>query len=586
MTGTHTFLRLVRECRRYPVRILAALISLAGLGAARLYLTWLLKRGVEPLTRGEQAVVAGLLMQGAATAGAMIVALFASRYLLNSINQRMVARLRDAAQRQLLSLAIPTVREFRSGELMSRIFNDVGVLAGFARDVLKRLIGESMVIVGGLAFMFYLRWQLALITCITAPLVALLLDKLGRMIRRRSAQAQSEIGVLSAILSEQLFGLSTIKGFQTESFEHQRFADRNARYRRQVMRGELWSAMLVSAVAVVGAGALFGIIWYGGRQAMTGHMTPGELLAFCLYAIQTIEPMRRVSEVQGTLQGALAAAGRVYQLIDLPRAEQPLGGALAMRVDGRLRFESVHFEYRMGEPVLDGIDISIAAGETVAVVSASGGGKSTLANLLMRFFDPCKGRILLDGCDTRTMPLADLRRAVCVVEQDPFIMSGPLIDNVRYGSWTASRATVSAAVALVGLEPLVRSLPGGLDSVLRESGRDLSGGQKQRIALARAIVRDPSVLVLDEATSALDSDSERLIFARLQAWLQQRTVIVMAHRLATIRRFDRVLVLQAGHIVGDGSVPDLVENCPPFCQLFGEQISPLDWRPVASARLS
>ena len=227
--------------------------------------------------------------------------------------------------------------------------------------------------------------------------------------------------------------------------------------------------------------------------------------------------------------------------------------------------------------MLDDLTLRVAPHETAALVAASGGGKSTLAGLLVRFTDPQRGAILLDGVDIRALRLADLRHAVCVVEQDPFIFSGPLIENIRYGSPHASRTTIDAAVARAGLEALVSTLPGGLHASLQEAGGDLSGGQKQRIALARAIVRDPAVLVLDEATSALDSDTEGQIFAGLDQWLRRRTVLVMAHRLATISRFERVIVLQGGRVVGDGSVAELLRSCAAFGELFAEQLTPLGW---------
>jgi len=575
MTPTRIFLRLVGECRAYPVRIAVILLSLAALAGAQFYLTWLVRLGVEPLTRGDSAAVANLWRQGAVTAALLIAALFTSRYLLSSVNQSLVQRLRDRAQRQLLVIEVAALREFRSGELVSRIFNDAGVLAGFVRDVLKRLVGETLIVVGGLALMFYLHWRLALATCVVAPIVAVLLNELGGIIRRRGSAAQREIGRLTAILNEQLRGVTTVKGYQAEGFERDRFSAQNAAYRTQVMRGEQWAAVLVAAVSVVGGTALFGIIWYGSQQVIQRHLTPGELLAFCLYAAQTIEPLRRLSEVHGMLQGALAAAARVYEVIDFPRVEEQGRTAISLPVRGALRFEEVRFRYRADEPVLAGVTLSVAPMETVGLVAASGGGKSTIANLLMRFFDPDQGRILLDGVDLRALRLADLRRAVGVVEQDPFIFSGALIDNILYGSWHASTAAITAAVSLAGLEPLVSSLPGGLHAVLREAGQDLSGGQKQRIALARAVVRDPAVLVLDEATSALDSDSERQIFVQLQDWLRRRTVLVMAHRLATIRRFERVIVLEGGRVVGDGSVSRLLSGCPAFERLFAEQIVPL-----------
>jgi subfamily B ATP-binding cassette protein MsbA len=425
--------------------------------------------------------------------------------------------------------------------------------------------------------MFYLEWRLALATCVIVPAVGLVLGPLGKRIRRTAAVAQGRLGGLAAMLQEQLHGATTIKGFQTEAFERDRFARENSDYRRQAMKSEWWSSMLLTAVWLVTGVGLLGILWYGSRQVLDGRITAGGLLAFCLYAVQTIQPLRHLSEVQSIVQRALAAAARVYEIIDWPEVETEVetagGVSLPTCGGGDLQFERVRFRYSETEPVLEGIDLTVRAGEAVAVVGASGAGKSTLAKLLVRFDDPQRGRILLGGVDLRVLRLADLRRAVCVVEQDPFIFSGPLIDNIRYGSWQASYAAIESAVDLAGLGPFVRSLPGGLQALLDEGGGNLSGGQKQRIALARAIVRDPAVLVLDEASSAIDSDTERQIFARLEDWLVRRTVLVMAHRLSTVSRFGRVIVLEGGRIVGDASVRELRRQCPSFGELFAEQLS-------------
>jgi subfamily B ATP-binding cassette protein MsbA len=584
MSPTRIFVRLVQDCLQFPGRLLAIFASLLGLAAAQLYLTWLVKLWTEQAVgSADPAVLRSLLNRAAVTTAVTVVAVFASRYLLNSVNQRMIEGHREAIDRRLLQMPVSAVRERRSGEWLSRVFNDTGALAGFVRDILKRLVGEGIVLIGSIAMMFYLRWELAAIACLLVPLVALLLTRLGERIRSRGAVAQRAVGDLSALLNEQLQGLTTIKDFQTENFEHRRFAGQNTRYRRAVMHSEWWIAMLMTAVWLITGMGLLGIIWYGTRYALAGWLTAGGLFAFCLYAVQTIEPLRRLAEVQGMLQRALAAAERVYDVIDAPEVEQEGLSRLSDAVRGEVRLEGVGFWYREDEAVLNGFDLRIAARETVAVVAASGHGKSTLASLLVRFADPQRGRILLDGIDVRAVRLADLRRAVCVVEQTPFIFSGPLIDNIRYGSWQASRAAVEAAVGLAGLESLVASI--GLDARLEEGGRDLSGGQKQRIALARAIVRDPAVLVLDEATSALDSDTEAHIFAQLEPWLRRRTAIVMAHRLATISRFGRVVVLQGGRVVGDGSVAALLQRCPAFSQLFAEQLTPLGPGDVARIAL-
>ena len=571
MTPTQIFARLVRECLEYPGRLTAAVLSLVVLSGAQLYLTWLVKRWADGPLAGDAGSVGALMTAGMAVTAVMVGAVFVSRYLLNSINQRMVQCLRDRALARVLALRVPAAQRFHSGEVVSRLMNDAGILSGFVRDVLKRLLGEGLLIVGALTMAFYLQWRLALLTCAVVPLVALLLGQLGGVIRRRGARAQAEIGDLSATLHEQLSGLTTIKGFEGEAFERARFARQNTRYRRVVMRGEWWASLLVTIVWIVTGVGLWAILWYGTRQVIGGQISAGGLVAFCLYLLQTLEPLRRLSDVQGLLQRALAAAARVYEIIDCPDIEH--GGPAALTAPrGVVRVEGVHFRYRPHEPVLQDVTLSLEPGEPTALVAASGGGKSTLAKLLVRFADPQAGRVLLDGTELRTLPLGALRRIVCVVEQEPFIFSGRMIDNLRYGSWDATRACVEEAAALAGLKPLVDSLPLGLDTGMEEAGRNLSVGQKQRIALARAVVRDPTVLVLDEATSALDSDTERQIFDQLEPWLRRRTTLVIAHRLSTVSRFARVIVLDHGRVAGEGSVAELLAHCPVFAKLFGDQV--------------
>ncbi len=574
--GPPVFLRLVRECLEQPFSVAGICAALLALGGARLYLTWLLKLGEDPVARGDAATVNGLFKSGAVAAVVLIAAMFVARYLLSWVSQTLVQRLRDAAQRRVVRMPLTIVRALPSGEVLSRLFNDAGMLAGFVQDIVKRLIGETFILVGALAMMFYLEWRLALVTCVVVPAAALLLARLGKVIRRRGAAAQHELGALSSVLTEQILGLATIKGFQAEEFEVDRFAEQDARYRHEMLRSERWAALLVTSVSIVAATGLFGIIWYGSRSVIAGRSTPGALLVFSLYAVQTIVPLRRLSDVHALLQRTLAAAARVYEIIDFEPVEDVVAGAPTPPARGAVRFEGVSFGYVADRAVLDDVTLVIERGESLALVAASGGGKTTVGNLLLRHLEPRAGRILLDGRDLRTLPLVELRRAICVVEQEPSVFRGSLRDNVRYGSWSAPPAEIERAAILAGLEPLVRSLPRGLESAVSERGHDLSGGQKQRIALARAIVRDPAVLVLDEATSALDSDTEASIFASLQDWLVRRTVLVMAHRLSTISRFDRIVVLADGRVVGDGTLSALLRSCPIFTQLFAEQLAVLD----------
>ncbi len=571
------FSRLLRDCLRMRGHLLMVFLSLAILGGAQLYLTWIAKLWAEgPLLTGNRAEMSNLLTRAALTALAMVSGIFFSRYSLRSVDLSLVQSLRDRAQDRLLETDLKLARRFQTGDLMSRLFNDAGALSEFVREILRRGVGETLVVVGATAMLFRLNWRLALVTGVVVPAVALPLARLGKLVRKWGAAAQHAAGELGATLNEQLHGLTTIKGFQAERMENQRFVAKDMTWRRQVMRSEFWSAALISSVWLIAAAGLLAVVWYGSRLVTTGRATAGGLLAFCLYAVQTVEPLRRLSEVHSMSQRAIVCATRVYEIIDLPRSQRDGTVALALPVRGEVRFEQVSLRFDAHQPVLAGFNLVVRAGETIALVGASGAGKSTVANLLLRFLEPDAGRILLDGHDLTELRMADLRRAVCVAEQDPFIFSGSLLDNIRYGAWNASRRRIEEAVLLAGLEAYVASMPRGLDTYLTESGRNLSGGQRQRIALARTIARDPGVLVLDEATSALDSDTERTIFANLKEWLERRTAIVMAHRLATVTRLERVAMLQDGAIIGEGSVADLLEACAPFRELFADQLNPVE----------
>jgi ABC-type bacteriocin/lantibiotic exporter with double-glycine peptidase domain len=371
------FMRLMRECLAFPGRLAGAVVSLVVLSAAQLYLTWLVKQWADGPLVGNGGDPVGLMIAGVAVTAIMVGAVFASRYLLNSVNQRMVQRLRDAALARILALRPAAAQEWRSGELVSRIVNDAGVLSAFVRDVLKRLLGEGLLVVGALTMAFYLDWRLALAVCTVVPVIILLLGRLGQIIRQRGAEAQAEIGGLSALLNEQLSGLSTIKGFESEAFEHARFADQNRRYRRSVMRGEWWASLLVTGVWMITGVGMWAVLWYGTRQVASGQITPGGLFAFFLYVLQTLEPLRRLSEVHALLQRALASAARVYEITDCTAIER--GGTAAPHATrGSIRFEAVHFRYRPDEPVLQGLTLTVQPGEPIALVAASGGGKGTI----------------------------------------------------------------------------------------------------------------------------------------------------------------------------------------------------------------
>jgi ABC-type multidrug transport system fused ATPase/permease subunit len=585
LSSGRIFLRLLADGGRSPWLLGTGLAATAAAGGAQLALTWLAKRWVEgPLLHSSPAEVRRLLAAGTAGVAMLVIALFASRALLAAADQRLLERLRDAGVARLLAVEVRAVRSFHTGDLLSRLLNDAGQLSGFVVNVLKRLLGESLVAGGALVMMLILDWRLALAAGAAVPLIAWPVDRLGRLLRRRGEAARQRLADLTAVFAEQLRGWTTLKGYGAEPAERRRFGAASAGYRRAVVALETWSGLMIGVVWLVTGLLLLASIAYGSLQVQAGRTTPGALLAFCLFAAQVAEPLRRLAEVQGLLQPTLAAAARIYQLIDLQPPES--GGALALPLPwrGELRLEAVAFRHRSAQPLLEGLDLVVRPGQATALVALSGGGKSTLAGLLVRFADPQRGRILLDGHDLRELRLADLRRAVCVVEQEPALWSGTLGDNLRYGTPGATEDAAAAAARLLGLDRAAR-FAAGLASPIAEAGRALSGGERQRIALARAVVRDPALLVLDEATSALDGEAEAEILERLAPWLARRTVLVLAHRLATVARLPRIVVLDAGRVAGDGSLTDLLAGCPAFAALFADQLAAAGSAPPGRARL-
>ncbi len=569
-----TVVRLLSRLRCHAPGLAIAGVAVLAASLAQLALTWLIKLWSDTLLTGAEAgALRRLLTFASGTTALLLVAVFLGRYLLARCERRLIQELRDEAAAALVAAEIGTVEASGAGEWLSRLFNDPGALSGFVEDLLRRLLGGMTVTAGALVMMVVIDARLTLAVGVAVPLAAALFTLLGRRIRRWSRLAQEQLGEATAIAGEQLQGLPTIKAYQTEAQEVERFRQAGARQVDRALAAEWWSTALVTAVWLATSLGLLAAIWYGSRQVIAGTRSPGDLLVFALYAAQAIEPLRRLSDVQGRWQRTLAAAARIFAVIDLPAERRRAGRRTISRPGPQaLEVDSVSFAYRSSEPVLQGLTFTLAAGESAALVAASGGGKSTLAKLVVGFLSPQAGSLRWAGIDLRELALESARRSIVVAFQDPFLFRGTLAENLRYGAGAVSEARLREIAETVGLEGLLRALPRGLASDLAEAGRSLSGGEKQRIALGRALLRAPDLLVLDEATSAIDSETEEAIFDRLSPWLAGRSLLVMAHRFSTVRRLPRVVVLERGRSVGDGAPLALLESCPTFRQLFAAQL--------------
>lgn len=520
--------------------------ALAGLGAAQLALTWCVKRWVEgPLLKGGGPESRQLLWLSALLVGAIAIFLFLSRQLLALLSQNLMHRVRSRAASSLLVARYPDVRGFPQGDLLARVFHDTAQLSSFAEQLLRRLAGDAPLAGGAIVLMAVVAPRISLLALLVAPVVAALLSRLGSAIRRRSTRAQAAGGAVATTFADQLRGLATIRALGAVASEADRFAAEDSRHARDLVRAERGISILVASVFAAAAAGFVAAVVGGSAAVAAGAVSPGALLAFCLYAGQAVEPLRRLAEVHGMLQKTLAAADRVFKVVDLPR-EAKGGGSGVAPARAELRIEKLRFRYRGDEPLLEGVDLHVPEGGRLALAAASGAGKSTLARLLGRLETPDSGRILIGGTDLLGLPIEEARRGVLVLEQDTYVFSATLAENLALGAAGVSKARLERAALESGLGPLMAAIEGGLEGRVGDGGRALSGGERQRVAIARALLRDPAVLVLDEATSALDEQAEHVLFEAMRHWLEGRTLLAMAHRLSTLRLVGRVTVLVSG----------------------------------------
>ncbi len=487
---------------------------------------------------------------------------YGQSFLMVSVEQAVVRDLRNRLYAHLHRLPLAFFHGERTGILASRIVNDVQFVRSALAAGISNVVKESLVLTAALFWVFWASWQLALVSLLILPPCIGLVVWIGKRMRRRSEVMQERLADLQAVLHETLANIRVVKAFHTEEYENRRFARENDLFYRAFLRlrrmGDAAGPLTEYTMVVVASG----VLWYGGQQIFArGSLEPQNFFLFVVALLSMMSPLKRLSNVNSVVQEGLAAAGRIFELLDRPATIADRPGALPVRgFREGLALERVTFRYADGPVVLDAVDLAIRRGETVALVGPSGAGKSTIVDLLPRFYDPTGGRITLDGRDLRELELAGVRQLFGIVTQETILFHDTVFRNIAYGRDDADPAGVEAAARAANAHAFIARLPEGYDTVIGERGVKLSGGERQRIALARAVFKDPAILILDEATSALDSESEALVQEAVERLRAGRTAVIIAHRLSTVTRADRIVVVDRGHIVEQGRHQELLSR--------------------------
>lgn len=519
----------------------------------------------------------GLTLPAAALVGTTLVGWFTQRLqilTLGTAGQMTLYKVRSDVFAKIADLDVGYYESVESGDLMSRLINDIEQVNSFLSQGLRRLLSSALSLSATLIFMLIVEWRLALATLMVVPVMLGVTHLFGMAARKAFRKRQEALGDVSATLAEELGGIRVAQAFNRTTRNRDSFASRNAVNRDANIGAATVSSAFSPVLSIISTAATALVAALGGWGAVRGLVTIGVVVAFLNYARQFFNAVTQLSSLYSETQSALAGGERVFQLLDTVSAvaDEP-GASDVSEVAGRLEFRDVRFSYRSGPEVLHGLDLSIVAGETIAIVGATGAGKSTLVNLAGRFYDPTEGSVLLDGVDVRTFTLRSLRGCFGVVLQDPFLFAGTVGDNIRYGNLDATPRDVRAAADLAGATPFIERLPDGFDTVVGERGETLSTGQRQLLAFARAIVGDPRILILDEATSSVDTRTELLIQQGLKSILAGRTALIVAHRLSTVRDATRIVVLDHGEIAEQGTYRELVSAGGPFARLHDAQFS-------------
>lgn len=554
------YLRILSYIKPYMHRLLFAMVCTIMAAAGNLYIPWIIKDMIDEVLADKNGTMLNWI-------AASIIAIFIVRglfwygqnYLMSYVGQSVIIDIRAAIFKKLQRLSVSFYDKNKTGTIMSYVTNDVNALQSAMVENTIEMITEGFILIGSVVAMIYLDWRLTLFTVCTFPVVLWFMEFFGKKIRKTGGRIQECTADITSVLQESVASARVIKSFVREDYEVDRFDVENKANFRANMKNAQLMATLTPVVELVAAIGVTMIIWYGGNNVINGTITAGSLVAFLTYAVNISNPIKRLTRVIGNIQKALAAAQRVFMIIDMPEEIAESRDAKQLpEVSGKVEFQNVSFAYNDKGNVITDLSFSVKPGEVIAIVGPSGAGKSTIANLLPRFYDVNKGDIKIDGHSVREVTLDSLREQVGIVPQETMLFNGSVYNNILYGRLDATKEEIEAAAKAANAHDFIMQLTDGYETKLGDRGVNLSGGQRQRIAIARAILKNPRILILDEATSALDTESERVVQEALDRLMVGRTSFVIAHRLSTVKNADKILVLEKGNLVESGTHDELL----------------------------
>ncbi|MDM8143306.1 ABC transporter ATP-binding protein [Megamonas hypermegale] len=567
--------RLILFIKPYWKRLGLAIVCIVLSAAANLYVPWIIKDMVDKVLMDKDMMLLNII-----AGGIVVVFLFrgifyyGQSYLVSYIAQRVIIDVRELLYIKFQKLQLSYYEKKQTGTIMSYITNDVAALQAALVDSLIEMVTELSILIGSLIMMFYLDWKLSIVTLVVVPVIGQAMKVFGRKLKMSGALIQERTAEITSLLQESISGVRVVKSFAREDYEIKRFQNQNDLNFRANMKSVQLSSLLTPTVEFLAAVIVAVILWFGGYQVVNGALTAGALVAFLTYAVNLANPVKRISRVYGTINKAMAAAERVFNVLDTEEELKDKPNAIELpKISGTVKFDHVSFGYKEGVNVLHDLTLEAKPGQVIAFVGPSGAGKSTIANLIPRFYDVTAGSIKIDDIDIRDVKIRSLREQIGVVPQETMLFSGSVKDNIRYGRLDATDEEIIEAAKAANAHNFIMNLSDGYETKIGERGITLSGGQRQRIAIARAILKNPRILILDEATSALDTESEEIVQEALDKLMIGRTSFVIAHRLSTIIHADKIIVLENGRVCESGTHQQLMQTGGLYSHLYNIQFS-------------